>query len=142
MTTFFRVGLVLICITLILLLVQVPALLTSKSPPQPAGAWVYPEIQREAGFARLSISALGLLLALIPLRRKQLWAWFALAALALLYFLPVFVVPSLYFFRWGIPSGFATEAGSRVMAVNLLLVALMLVGLCLSLRDLLPSQKR
>ena len=67
--------------------------------------WVH-----EAGFARLAISVVGLLILVIPFRRGERWAFIALLFLAAAYDVPVFLfggVPNLgtwpVFRNWHLP---------------------------------------
>jgi hypothetical protein len=67
--------------------------------------WVH-----EAGFARLAISVVGLLILFIPFRRGERWAFIALLFLAAAYDVPVFLfggVPNLgtwpVFRNWHLP---------------------------------------
>ena len=65
---------------------------------------------QEAGFARLAISVVGLLILFIPFRRGERWAFIALLFLAAAYDVPVFLfggVPNLgtwpVFRNWHLP---------------------------------------
>jgi hypothetical protein len=58
----------------------------------------YENFVHEAGFARLAISILALLILFIPYRKGERWAFGALAILAVVYYVPVFLygaIPNL-----------------------------------------------
>jgi hypothetical protein len=58
----------------------------------------YENFVHEAGFGRLAISMIALLILLIPFRRGERWAFAALVILALAYYVPVFLfggIPNL-----------------------------------------------
>lgn len=138
----FHMALGLIGIPFIALIGEVPAMLTVHPFPEQLGAGVTEVhflVYREAGFARVGISVMGLLLVLIPLRKQQLWSWFALALLTLVYFLPVFAIPYLVPFRgwWMFSEGITQPGLARGIALDLLLTGLLVIGLAVSLPSLL-----
>lgn len=138
----FHVALGLICIPFIALVGEVPTMLTVHSTPVQTGGGlveVHFLVYREAAFARLGISVIGLLLVFIPLRKQQLWGWFALLLLTLAYFLPVFAIPYLIPFRglWMFSEAIAQSGSARGIALDLLFTGLLVMGLIASLPSLL-----
>jgi len=70
----------------------------------------YENFVHEAGFGRLVISVIALLILLIPYRRGERWAFAALVILAVAYYVPVFLygaIPNLgtwsFFRNWNLP---------------------------------------
>lgn len=58
----------------------------------------YENFVHEAGFARLTLSIIALLILFIPYQRRERWAFAALVILAVTYFVPVFLfgaIPNL-----------------------------------------------
>lgn len=58
----------------------------------------YENLAHEAGFGRLTISMIALLILLIPFRKGERWAFAALVILAVAYYVPVFLfgaIPNL-----------------------------------------------
>jgi cell division protein FtsW (lipid II flippase) len=70
----------------------------------------------EAGFARLTLAVIGLLILFIPYRKGEAWAFAALAVLMICYVLPVgFFLSSTHLDRWPILSQFS--AGPRLLGI-------------------------
>jgi hypothetical protein len=93
-------------------------------------------IIHEAGYARLAIAVVGLLILLVPFRRRQFWAWLALLVLVVLYLLPAsHVGPALFSYTRlrGLVRLRQTSSLARVLLTNLALLVSALVGLALSL---------
>jgi hypothetical protein len=99
----------------------------------------YESFVHEAGFARLAISIVALLILFIPYRRGERWAFVALAFLAVAYYVPVYIfgsIPNLgtwpAFRNWYLPQ-------TRVTNLNLLfwssflLTASLILGLAMSI---------
>jgi hypothetical protein len=91
----------------------------------------YDAFVHEGGYAAFGIVAVGLLVLLIPFRRREPWAWWALAVLSLVYVAPTFAVPILRSFPgfhviW---EGVLHSGVERAVLANLLLPATMLAAL-------------
>jgi hypothetical protein len=90
----------------------------------------------EAGYARLAIAVVALLILFVPFRRRQFWAWLALLAVVALYLLPAsYVAPTLvsYSRLRELVRLRQTSSVARVLLTNLALVVSALLGLALSL---------
>jgi hypothetical protein len=95
--------------------------------------WVH-----EAGFARLAISIIALLILFIPYRKGERWAFAALVILAFVYYVPVFyygAIPNLgtwpFFQRWHLPQAKTANLTLEWWTV-LLVTASLLLGLAIS----------
>jgi len=94
----------------------------------------YDHIVREAGYARMTIAATGLLILFIPFRKRELWAWLALTLVLFTYVFPPFIIPLLVPFPgWHIFWQGIFEPGiPRAVLLTMFYSALMLLGLALS----------
>jgi hypothetical protein len=102
-------------------------------PRESYDQWVH-----EGGYGGIALVAVGLLILLLPFRRRELWAWFAVAAMFLLYVLPTFVIPALRMPGWdALWEGIAHPGLASWVAANVLLGALMVAALALSLPSFL-----
>ncbi len=54
---------------------------------------IYEFVVKEGGYARITISIIGLLLLIKLFRSKELWVWISLFLILVLYVFPVFVYP-------------------------------------------------
>jgi glucan phosphoethanolaminetransferase (alkaline phosphatase superfamily) len=98
----------------------------------------YENFVHEAGFGRLGISIVTLLILLIPFRRREPWAFAALAILAVVYFVPVFLfgaIPNLgtwpVFHTWHLPQ---PRVANLVLVYwsSIVFVAFLILGLAMS----------
>ena len=95
---------------------------------------IYEQFVREAGYARLAIGAIGILILLFPFRKGARWSWFALAILLLVYWLPAFTIPMFMpFMGWHIFWEGLVRPGESTIFFNLHLPTLGVIGLLLSL---------
>jgi hypothetical protein len=102
--------------------------------------WVH-----EAGFARLVLSIIGLLILFVPFRKGEPWALAAICVLIFAYEIPVFVfgaIPNLgtwpIFRSWPHPG---TDTLATYNRSRLLVAALSLVGVALAVPGFLRSRK-
>lgn len=99
----------------------------------PGAHFIFENVIHEAGFARLAVAMLGLLVVIFPFRRGERWAWLALAALLGGYLVPVFVLPAPLP-RWAELTAALRQAGPARMALpDLVFPFLFLLGLLVSL---------
>jgi hypothetical protein len=95
----------------------------------------YENFVQEAGFGRLAISTVALLILLIPFRRAERWAFAAWVILAIAYYVPVFLfnaIPNLgtwpLFRIWTLPrsrvTNFALEYWSPILFIFFLVLGL------------------
>jgi hypothetical protein len=96
----------------------------------------YENFVHEAGFGRLAISTIALLILLFPYRKGERWAFAALAILALIYYVPVFLfgaIPNLgtwpVFRNFPLPK--AANLAWQYWSV-LLLTSFLILGLAMS----------
>lgn len=90
-----RISIVLIAIPLLVMLWSSRWMILYKmyNPPREhSGIYVIESenITHEAGFARLALAAIGLLILFIPYRKGERWAFAALAVLTVFYVLPAY----------------------------------------------------
>jgi len=86
-----RISIVLIAIPLLVMLWSSRWYILYSVPPEHSGIRFDPEgLTHEAGFARLALAAIGLLILFIPYRKGERWAFAALAVLTVFYVLPAF----------------------------------------------------
>ena len=100
-----RLSVVLIAISLALPLWSALYLIPFAQPEraqiavdEPHSMFSYENLAHEAGFGRLAISMIALLILLIPFRKGERWAFAALVILAVAYYVPVFLfgaIPNL-----------------------------------------------
>jgi hypothetical protein len=95
--------------------------------------WVH-----EAGFGRLAISVVSLLILFIPYRRGERWAFVALVFLAVAYYVPVWLfggIPNLgtwpAFRNWNLPQPKVANLAS-VFWSSFFLTASLILGLAMS----------
>ena len=95
--------------------------------------WVH-----EAGFGRLAISVVALLILFVPFRRGERWAFVALVFLAVAYYVPVFLfggVPNLgtrpVFRNWHLPQ-FKVQHFTWIFCSSIILNASLILGLAMS----------
>jgi cell division protein FtsW (lipid II flippase) len=121
MKTAHRVSLFLIAVSLLAMLwSSVPMIafvdyerLYSTSGTRVAG---FETFMHEAGFARLTLAVIGLLILFIPYRKGEAWALAALAVLMICYVLPVgFFLSMTHLDRWLILREFST--GPRLLGL-------------------------
>jgi len=97
-----RVSLALIAIPLVVTLWTSPDMIFFVQPERAeiaAGTlrymFSYENFVHEAGFSRIALSSMGLLILFIPYRKGERWALAALAILIFLYQIPVFFLGSI-----------------------------------------------
>ncbi len=97
----------------------------------------------EAGYGRIALGSVGLLILFIPFRQRLPWAWTSLAIL-FLYHLPVFVFPPGTHLPpgWHALKEMMLRPEFRMMLLNLLFPAFLIVGLTISLPSFLSSAQR
>ena len=141
MNTRLYVSMALICIALLAVLFDsIPMLtagpLTERIEPEGGGYYLmrYDHFVRASGYAGITFAAMGLLILFIPFRKRELWAWFALAILVFMYIFPTSAIRLLVPFPgWHIFYQGIFEPGlPRNALLTLLFDALMLLGLALS----------
>jgi hypothetical protein len=98
----------------------------------------YENYVHEAGFGRLAVSIMGLLILFIPYRRGERWAFTALVIIAVAYYVPVFLfgaIPNLgtwpAFRNWYLPQLRVTSLALQYWSA-FLLTAFLILGLALS----------
>jgi hypothetical protein len=111
-----------ICLTLVSVGITGFGLVVIAAPPSGGDSLLY----RADGLASVGLGVFGLLLAVIPLRRRERWAWSAL------WFYPVFWLAHLLF---GLPPG--TDHVHQVV-----FIVLSLAGLLLPVRLFFPGGTR
>jgi hypothetical protein len=114
-------------------------MITFHQTPQDklATHFVYDSYVREAGYARLTLAITGIILALIPFRRRERWAWFCLATILLLYILPTRILiygrTMVSWDSWKATFGhFSSSQVASIRVFDHLLTALILLGLLLN----------
>ena len=86
-----RISIVFIAIPLLVMLWSSGWMILYSVPPEYSGWRFDPEaLTHEAGFARLALAVIGLLILFIPYRKGERWAFAALAVLTVFYVLPAF----------------------------------------------------
>jgi hypothetical protein len=100
----------------------------------------------EAGFARLSLAVIGLLILFIPYRKGEAWAFAALAVLMICYVLPVgFFLSMTHLGRWPILREFSS--GPRILGlagvdfVRHFFPALAFAGLAIAVPNFITSRR-
>jgi hypothetical protein len=105
----------------------------------------YDNFVHEAGFARLAIAIIGLLVLFIPYRRGEAWAFAALVVLVVCYLLPVFFFVNFpYRLAWWLSPRLPQQRVTSLAAINFyryLLTILALAGLGLALPQFLASRR-
>jgi cell division protein FtsW (lipid II flippase) len=98
----------------------------------------YENFAHEAGFGRLAISIIALLILLIPYRRGERWAFAALTIPAVVYYVPVFLfgaIPNLgtwpVFRTWNLPQQRVANLAWQYWSV-FLLTSFLILGLAMS----------
>jgi hypothetical protein len=98
----------------------------------------YENFVHEAGFGRLAISILGLLILLVPYRRGERWAFAALVIVAVTYYVPVFLfgaIPNLgtwpVFRNWHMPQPRTINIALQSWSA-FFLTAILILGLAMS----------
>jgi hypothetical protein len=98
----------------------------------------YENFVHEAGFGRLVISVVGLLILFIPYRRGERWAFAAMVILAGAYYVPVFLygaIPNLgtwpLFRNWNLPQSRFPSLALHYWS-SLFLTAFLVLGLAMS----------
>ena len=98
----------------------------------------YENFVHEAGFGRLAISVIALLILFIPYRRGERWAFAALVILAVGYYVPVFLygaIPNLgtwpLFRNWNLPQSKVGNITWQYWS-SFVLAACLVVGLAIS----------
>lgn len=90
-----RISTVLIASSFVLPLWSALSMILFVQPERASGGihsiFSYENYIHEAGFARLAISIISLLLLFVPYRRGERWAFAALVILAFIYYVPVFL---------------------------------------------------
>ena len=98
----------------------------------------YENFVHEAGFGRLAISIVALLILLIPFRRRERWAFATFVILAIVYYVPVFLfgaIPNLgtwpAFRNWHLPQ---LRVANLVLVYwsSIVFVAFLILGLAMS----------
>src|SRR5271168_4347266 len=86
-----RISIVFIAIPLLVMLWSSRWYILYSVPPQ-YSRWHFDSesLNHEAGFARLALAVIGLLILFIPYRKGERWAFAALAVLTIFYVLPAF----------------------------------------------------
>ena len=140
-----RISIILIAISLVLLLWSALYLIPFVQPERAEIAagklhymFSYENFAHEAGFGRLAISIIALLILFIPFRKGERWAFAALAVLAVAYYVPVFyfgAIPNLgawpVFRHWNLPQQRVANPAWQYWAVSLLTASL-IIGLAMS----------
>ncbi|MGA8013642.1 MAG: hypothetical protein WB949_14515 [Candidatus Acidiferrales bacterium] len=86
-----RISIVFIAIPLLVMLWSSRWYILYTVPPGRSDMHFEPEgLNHEAGFARLALAVIGLLILFIPYRKGERWAFAALAVLTVFYVLPAF----------------------------------------------------
>ncbi len=126
MKTLHRISLVLIAIPLVTILWSSFSMIVFVQPERKeiaagrlGGMFSYENFVHEAGFARLVLAVIGLLILFIPYRKGERWAFVALAVLAVCYVLPVGFfgsIPNLG--TWQIFRNLPEERVSSIASVN------------------------
>ncbi len=138
-----RVSMGLIAISLLALLGSSPEMILFAQPERgqiAAGTlrstFSYENFVHEAGFARFTLGAIGLLILFVPYRKGERWALAALVILLLAYWLPVFIfgsIPNLgtwhAFRNW--PQS-RSSGVARMQWYNFSFTALLFLGLVLA----------
>ena len=141
-----RLSIVLIAIALTLPLWSVPSLILFVQPERAqirAGElhymFSYENFVHEAGFGRLAISIIALLILFIPYRRGERWAFAALVILAVAYYVPVFffgAIPNLGTWpllrNWNLPQ-LKVQSLAGIYWSPIVPTAFLVVGLAMSL---------
>jgi len=144
MSTRLYVSMALLCIALLaLLFYSVPMLTVGPLIDRievEGGRFVrmrYDHLVQASGYAGITFAAMGLLILFIPFRKRELWAWFALAILVFMYIFPTSAIRLLVPFPgWHIFYQGVFEPGlPRNALLTLLFDTLMLIGLALSAPD-------
>ena len=128
MKTLHRISLVVIAIPLVTILWSSFSMIVFVQPERKeiaagrlGGMFSYENFVHEAGFARLVLAVIGLLILFIPYRKGERWAFLALAVLAVCYLLPVGFfgsIPNLG--TWPIFRNLPEERVSSLASVNFL----------------------
>jgi hypothetical protein len=138
-----RFSMLLIAISLVALLWTSPGMILFMQPERgqiATGAlrsmFSYENFVHEAGFGRLTLAVIGLMILFIPFRKGERWAMAALVILLFAYWLPVFIfgsIPNLG--AWPIFQNLPHHQSSSLAMVRwytLFFTALLLVGLALT----------
>ena len=152
MKILFSIGAGLICISFVALLISsigmvgyvqadVRSLAAQRSLAYP---FVCEFSIHEAGYGRIVLGTLGILILLIPFRRLELWAWVCLSIMFFVYFIPVFLFPPGTSFpaAHDLWRGVSHPGLPRLMLLNALFPVLMILGLSASLPSFLRSKER
>ena len=97
----------------------------------------------EAGFARLTLAVIGLLILFVPYRRGEAWAFAALVVLTVCYVLPVFFLDAPNLGLWHIfrvRPNFGTTSLAPMNFYRYVLTILALAGLGLALPQFLATR--
>jgi hypothetical protein len=141
----FRLSIVLVAISLALPLWSTLYLIPFVQPERAQIAagelhymFSYESFVHEAGFGRLAISIIGLLILFIPYRRGERWAFAALVILAVAYYVPVHLygaIPNLgtwpLFRNWNLPQARVGNI-TWIYWSSFALTAFLVVGLAMS----------
>jgi hypothetical protein len=142
-----RLSIVLIAISLALPLWSAMYLIPFVQPERAQVAagelhymFSYENFVHEAGFARLAISIMALLILFIPYRKGERWAFAALVILAVAYYVPVFLcgaIPNLgtwpLFRHWNLPQSRVSNLAWQYRS-SFLLTVFLVIGLAVSAR--------
>ncbi len=122
--------------------VQVERLETADHPQT---LFKFENFVHEAGFARLTLAVIGLLILFIPYRKGEPWAFAALVVLTVCYVLPVFFLDALNLGFWHIfpvRPNFGTTSLAPMNFYRYVLTILALAGLGLALPQFLATRKK
>lgn len=146
-----KISLVLLAIPLLATLWSSPWEIAYIQPERlqfadhPGMFFKYDNFVHEAGYARLAIAIIGLLVLFIPYRRGEAWAFAAMVVLVVCYLLPVFFFVNLpyHWAAWLFPR-LPQQRVTSLEAINLysyLFTILELAGLGLALPQFLASRR-
>ncbi len=144
MKTLHRISLGLIAIPLLVILWSSLSMITFVQPMHTySSGFVYANFVHEAGFARIVLAIIGLLILFIPYRKGERWALAALEIMMVCYVLPVdfFFSPGLG--SWPILRNLPEPRMSGLSAINFeryFFNALLLGGLVIAVPQFLKRQ--
>lgn len=117
-----RISIFLIAIPLLATLWSSVSMIFFVQHERLAGSGVdfyYGNLVHEAGFARLTLAVIGLLVLFIPYRNAERWAFAALALLMICYEIPVFLFGSMERLgSWPIFRNLAESTTSSIQTMN------------------------
>ena len=97
--------------------------------------FLYEQVVHEAGYGRIAIALLGAIIALVPYRKREPWAWWSLALVVLLYLVPTQIIPYTLGASWETWNqawrdiGQSSLARGRFLGLSLLLLVIIALAL-------------